>query len=131
MILALSSSHGSEMRSGSCISDCAIAAGPVAPMICTGLWSQRSRPMGSLRFSIAWIPFSRIRRGISFGAAGIELVAGRDEGRPPSMAGPRDLRQWLAGSFCRILRGLPSFWIVWRSPKTTCHSSLFRHEFPF
>ena len=46
------------------------------------------------------------------------------------MERPQGLRQWLAGSFCRIRRGLPSFWIDLRRPKPPCHNHRF-HELPF
>lgn len=41
---------------------------------------------------------------------------GPRKGKPESMAGRRDLRQWWAGSFCRTRTGWLSCWIDWIRP---------------
>lgn len=124
-----SSSPGWVMRCGNCISACANANALAVAPTCIGPWWQRFAPMPRPWPSSSSNPCSRMRSSIGCGAAATGLAADPGPARPGSMAGQRDLRQWWAGSFCRILLGLPSCWINWRrtpdNPLPVCHEPPF------
>lgn len=120
---------GLVMPSGNCINAFVTAVKPAKPKISIARLFPRFVLMHRPLLSSAWIPGSRMRKRIWSVEDAIVLGVALVVVTPRPMARPRDLRQWWAGSFCRIQRGLPSYWIDSRRPNPPCHNHR-SHELP-